>query len=694
MAKNRSDLNSVRNIGIMAHIDAGKTTTTERILYYTGLIHKIGEVHDGNATMDWMVQEQERGITITSAATTCVWDNHCINIIDTPGHVDFTIEVERSLRILDGAVAVFDGVAGVEPQSETVWRQADKYQVPRLGFINKMDRVGADFEAAVESMNERLGANAIPFQLPIGSEDDFKGIIDLITMKAVVWDDDINGESYHIEEIPTALMDDAELAREHLIETVVEYDDVVMEKFLDGQAISEEELIGAARKGTLSLKIVPVFCGSAFKNKGVQPLLDGVIKFLPSPLDTMVLTGLTADKNEKVVTRKRTVDDHCALLVFKIMTDQYVGQLAFVRVYSGVVSAGQSILNARTGKKERIGKILKMHSNQREEVQTLEAGHIGALAGLKEVVTGDTICDPKNPIRLESLDLPEPVISIAIEPKSTSDGSKMTKALERLEREDPTFRVKINEETGQTLISGMGELHLEIITDRLLREFKVGANVGEPTVSYRESIVGEAKGEQEFSRETEKLRQYAHVVLRVERQGAEPNLVFESQLSEDEMPAEFVRAVKSGCQESQQSGPIAGFPMIGLKVSLEKGSKFDPEISDALAFKIAASMALKAACMKASPVLLEPVMDLEVLAPDDFLSNVITDLNGRRARVNGVSMRGNLQVVDAIGPLSQMFGYTTKLRSVSQGRASYTMKFSTYEEVPVAVKEKITGITI
>ena len=694
MAKNRSDLNSVRNIGIMAHIDAGKTTTTERILYYTGLIHKIGEVHDGNATMDWMVQEQERGITITSAATTCVWDNHCINIIDTPGHVDFTIEVERSLRILDGAVAVFDGVAGVEPQSETVWRQADKYQVPRLGFINKMDRVGADFEAAVESMNERLGANAIPFQLPIGSEDDFKGIIDLITMKAVVWDDDINGESYHIEEIPTALMDDAELAREHLIETVVEYDDVVMEKFLDGQAISEEELIGAARKGTLSLKIVPVFCGSAFKNKGVQPLLDGVIKFLPSPLDTMVLTGLTADKNEKVVTRKRTVDDHCALLVFKIMTDQYVGQLAFVRVYSGVVSAGQSILNARTGKKERIGKILKMHSNQREEVQTLEAGHIGALAGLKEVVTGDTICDPKNPIRLESLDLPEPVISIAIEPKSTSDGSKMTKALERLEREDPTFRVKINEETGQTLISGMGELHLEIITDRLLREFKVGANVGEPTVSYRESIVGEAKGEQEFSRETEKLRQYAHVVLRVERQGAEPNLVFESQLSEDEMPAEFVRAVKSGCQESQQSGPIAGFPMIGLKVSLEKGSKFDPEISDALAFKIAASMALKAACMKASPVLLEPVMDLEVLAPDDFLSNVITDLNGRRARVNGVSMRGNLQVVDAIGPLSQMFGYSTKLRSVSQGRASYTMKFSTYEEVPVAVKEKITGITI
>ena len=690
----KTPLEDYRNIGIMAHIDAGKTTTTERILYYTGLIHKIGEVHDGNATMDWMVQEQERGITITSAATTCVWDNHCINIIDTPGHVDFTIEVERSLRILDGAVAVFDGVAGVEPQSETVWRQADKYQVPRLGFINKMDRVGADFEAAVESMNERLGANAIPFQLPIGSEDDFKGIIDLITMKAVVWDDDINGESYHIEEIPTALMDDAELAREHLIETVVEYDDVVMEKFLDGQAISEEELIGAARKGTLSLKIVPVFCGSAFKNKGVQPLLDGVIKFLPSPLDTMVLTGLTADKNEKVVTRKRTVDDHCALLVFKIMTDQYVGQLAFVRVYSGVVSAGQSILNARTGKKERIGKILKMHSNQREEVQTLEAGHIGALAGLKEVVTGDTICDPKNPIRLESLDLPEPVISIAIEPKSTSDGSKMTKALERLEREDPTFRVKINEETGQTLISGMGELHLEIITDRLLREFKVGANVGEPTVSYRESIVGEAKGEQEFSRETEKLRQYAHVVLRVERQGAEPNLVFESQLSEDEMPAEFVRAVKSGCQESQQSGPIAGFPMIGLKVSLEKGSKFDPEISDALAFKIAASMALKAACMKASPVLLEPVMDLEVLAPDDFLSNVITDLNGRRARVNGVSMRGNLQVVDAIGPLSQMFGYSTKLRSVSQGRASYTMKFSTYEEVPVAVKEKITGITI
>ncbi len=684
-----TDLAVLRNIGIMAHIDAGKTTTTERILYYTGKIHKIGEVHEGTATMDWMAQEQERGITITSAATTCIWKDYWINIIDTPGHVDFTVEVERSLRVLDGAVAVFDGVHGVEPQSETVWRQADKYKVARICFVNKMDRVGADFEASVESMKTRLAANAVPFQLPIGAEDQFKGVVDLVSMKALLWHDEDLGATYELGEIPDELADDAELAREQLIEAVADYDEALMEAFLEGATISESDIKRAARTACIGQHLVPVFCGSAFRNKGVQPLLDAVVDYLPSPLDLEDVTGFTDDDQEKVITRKRVPEEPMSMLAFKIQADPYVGQVTYVRLYSGKLKVGDTVYNVRTGKKERISKILLMDANQRHEVDQMIAGQIAALSGLKVVATGDTLCDPKHPIRLESLEVPEPVISIAIEPKSTADGAKLGKALERLENEDPTFHVRTDSETGQTLISGMGELHLEIITDRLLREFKVAANVGRPQVSYRETISRSVKAVKTFQRETEKLKQFAHVELTMGPGEAGSGLGFENRLTPGQVADEIVRAIKRGLEEGMQVGVIAGFPMIGIQVALDKVT-VDPEAPDPNAFKVAASMAMREGLREASPLLLEPMMSLEILAPEEFLSNVINDLNGRRARVNNVGMRGHLQQVEAIAPLSEMFGYSTELRSISQGRATYTMRFASYEPVSDAILQQIT----
>lgn len=683
-------LDRLRNIGIMAHIDAGKTTSTERILFYTGKIHKIGEVHEGTATMDWMEQEQERGITITSAATTCYWKDYCLNIIDTPGHVDFTVEVERSLRVLDGAIAVFDGVAGVEPQSETVWRQADKYGVPRLAFINKLDRVGADFEAAVDSIREQLAANPIPFQLPIGQEDQFVGMVDLIDKKALIWESDETGAEFSSQGIPENMLDDVELAREHLIESLAECDDKLMEAFLEGETVSEDEIRRVARKATIALSIVPVFCGSAFKNKGIQPLIDAVTAYLPSPLDLPDITGYTADDKEKEISRKRTIEEPLTMLAFKIQNDPYVGHLSYVRIYSGSLKTGDSVLNTRLHKKERISKILLMEANQRTEIAKADAGQIVALAGLKNVGTGDTLCENKSPMRLESLDVPEPVISIAIEPKSSADTDKMTKSLERLEREDPTFKVRYDSETGQTLISGMGELHLEIITDRLLREFKVPANVGKPQVSYRESITGSGKFEQVFSRETEKIRQFAGVEIKVEPSSKGEGFVFVNEVAkEDQFTDEFSRAVKVGLQESLQVGVIAGFPVIDVKVSLIS-VKVDKEISDANAFKVAATQALRTALRETSPILLEPVMNLEVLVPEDFLSNIMTDLNGRRARISNVGMKGHLQKVEAVAPLSEMFGYSTGLRSISQGRATYSMVFNSYEQVSDAVYDRVT----
>ncbi len=683
-------LDRLRNIGIMAHIDAGKTTSTERILFYTGKIHKIGEVHEGTATMDWMAQEQERGITITSAATTCFWKNYCLNIIDTPGHVDFTVEVERSLRVLDGAIAVFDGVAGVEPQSETVWRQADKYKVPRLAFINKLDRVGANFEEAVASIRNQLAANPIPFQIPIGQEDGFVGMVDLIERIALVWESDETGAEFSHQGIPEDMVDDVELARENLIEALAEYDDDMMEKFLEGETPTVEEIKRVARQATIALHIVPVLCGSAFKNKGIQPLIDAVADYLPSPLDLPDIVGFTADDKEKEIARKRTTDEPLTMLAFKIQNDPYVGHLTYARIYSGVLKSGESVLNTRLHKKERISKILLMEANQRTEIPHAEAGQIVALAGLKNVGTGDTLCETKNPIRLESLDVPEPVISIAIEPKSSADSDKMTKALERLEREDPTFKVRYDSETGQTLISGMGELHLDIITDRLLREFKVPANVGKPQVSYRESITSSGKFEQVFSRETEKIRQFAGVEIKVEPAPKGENFVFENTVKKiDGFTEEFVRAVKAGLQESLQVGVIAGFPVIDVKVTLIN-VKVDKEISDANAFKVAATQALRSGLRDTAPILLEPVMNLEVLVPEDFLSNIMTDLNSRRARISNVGMKGHLQKVEAIAPLSEMFGYSTGLRSISQGRATYSMVFNSYEQVSDAIFERVT----
>jgi elongation factor G len=680
-------LEKTRNIGIMAHIDAGKTTTTERILYYTGINYKIGEVHEGTATMDWMVQEQERGITITSAATTCFWRDHRVNIIDTPGHVDFTIEVERSLRVLDGAVAVFCSVGGVEPQTETVWRQADKYRVPRLAFVNKMDRLGADFFRVVKMIEDRLGARPAVMQLPIGAEDKFTGIIDLITMKAVVWEDESLGAKFHEEEIPADLKAQAEEYREKLLEAAADGDEAVMEKYLEAKPISEAELRGAIRKATLELKIVPVLCGTAFRNKGVQPMLDAVVDFLPSPLDIPPVKGVEP-RTDKAAERPAKDDAPFAALAFKIMTDPFVGTLSFFRVYSGTLHSGASIYNSTKSKRERIGRLLKMHANKREEIKEVYAGDIAAAVGLKTATTGDTLCDEDKPVVLESIDFPDPVISIAIEPKSKADQEKLGLSLQKLATEDPSFKVRTDEETGQTIISGMGELHLEIIVDRLLREFSVGANVGKPQVAYRETIRKAVKQQGKFIRQTGGRGQYGDVEIKLEPQPAGVGFEFVDAIKGGSIPREYIPAVEKGVKEATENGVLAGYPVVDVKVTLLDGSYHDVDSSE-IAFKIAGSMAFKQAARKANPVLLEPIMSVEVVVPEDFMGDVIGDLSSRRGKVLGMDTRPAAQAIDARVPLAQMFGYATDLRSMTQGRATYTMQFSHYEPVPAAVAEGI-----
>jgi elongation factor G len=676
-------LERTRNIGIMAHIDAGKTTTTERILFYTGISYKIGEVHEGTATMDWMVQEQERGITITSAATTCFWRDHRINIIDTPGHVDFTIEVERSLRVLDGAVAVFCGVGGVEPQSETVWRQADRYRVPRVAFVNKMDRVGADFPRVVGQIRERLNANPVVLQLPLGAEENFRGIIDLVKLKAVVWDDETLGADYHEEEIPADMAGAAAEARERLLEAVADVDESLMEKYLNGETISDAEIRAAVRAGTLAMKIVPVTCGSAFKNKGVQPLLDAVVDLLPSPVDVPPMIGSNPDTGEE---EERRVSDDAPFtaLAFKIMTDPYVGALTFLRVYSGVMNSGSYVYNSVKGKKERVGRLLKMHANKREEIKQVYAGDIAAAVGLRDTTTGDTLCDENRPIVLERMEFPDPVISIAIEPKTKADQEKLGGALQRLATEDPSFRVVTNPETSQTLISGMGELHLEIIVDRLLREFKVDANVGKPQVAYKETIRKTTEQETRFVRQTGGRGQYGHVVLKIEPVKPGVGFSFVDGTKGGVIPREYIPAIEKGVKEAMESGVLAGYPVVDVKATVTFGSYHEVDSSE-MAFKIAGSMAFKEAMGKASPVILEPIMSLEVVTPDDFIGDVISDINRRRGRIGGQEPRGNTQVIAASVPLAEMFGYATDLRSRSQGRATFTMQFSHYEPVPKGV---------
>ncbi len=680
-------LEKTRNIGIMAHIDAGKTTTTERILYYTGINYKIGEVHDGTATMDWMVQEQERGITITSAATTCFWRDHRVNIIDTPGHVDFTIEVERSLRVLDGAVAVFCSVGGVEPQTETVWRQADKYRVPRLAFVNKMDRVGADYFRVVKMIEDRLGARPAVLQLPIGAEDKFSGIVDLVTMKAVVWEDESLGAKFHEEEIPADLRDQAEEYREKLIEAAADADEAIMVKYLDGKAISEAELRSGIRAATLALKIVPVLCGTAFRNKGVQPMLDAVVEYLPSPLDIPPVNGVEPG-TDKVEVRPANDDAPFSALAFKIMTDPFVGTLSFFRVYSGSLLSGASIYNSTKSKRERVGRLLKMHANKREEIKEVYAGDIAAAVGLRTATTGDTLCDEDEPIVLESIDFPDPVISIAIEPKSKADQEKLGLSLQKLATEDPSFKVRTDEETGQTIISGMGELHLEIIVDRLLREFSVGANVGKPQVAYRETVRKGVEQQGKFIRQTGGRGQYGDVWIKLEPQKPGGGFEFVDAVKGGSIPREYIPAVEKGIKEATENGVLAGYPMVDVKVTLFDGSYHDVDSSE-IAFKIAGSMAFKQAARKASPVLLEPIMSVEVVVPEDFMGDVIGDLSSRRGKVLGMDTRPAAQAIDARVPLAQMFGYATDLRSMTQGRATYTMQFSHYEPVPAAVAEGI-----
>lgn len=679
-------LERCRNIGIMAHIDAGKTTVTERILYYTGVSYKIGEVHEGTATMDWMEQEQERGITITSATTTCFWNNHRINIIDTPGHVDFTIEVERSLKVLDGAIAVFCAVGGVEPQSETVWRQADKYKVPRIAFVNKMDRVGADFFRVVSMMYERLGTNPVPVVIPLGAEDKYQGVIDLIKMRAVVWDEETLGAKFHYEEIPSDYKSQAEEWREKLIEKISDVDEKIMEKYLDGQEIKEEEIFSALRKGTLDFKIVPVLCGSAFKNKGVQPLLDAVVSFLPSPIDIPPIKGKTPDGVEEI----RKVDDNepFSALAFKIMTDPFVGQLTYFRVYSGKLESGSYIYNSTKGKKERIGRLLKMHANKREEIKEVLAGDIAAAVGLKFTTTGDTLCDENNPIILEAMEFPEPVISIAVEPKTKADQEKLGMSLQKLAMEDPSFRVKTDEETGQTIISGMGELHLEIIIDRLMREFKVEANVGKPQVAYKETITKPAKAEGKYIRQTGGRGQYGHCWIEIQPLEPAGGFVFENKIVGGVIPKEYIPAIEKGIREALDLGVLAGYPVTDVKVTLFDGSYHEVDSSE-MAFKIAGSMAFKEAFSKAGPILLEPIMKVEVVTPENFMGDVMGDLNSRRGRIQGMEMRGSAQVINAFVPLADMFGYATDLRSMTQGRATYTMQFSHYEPVPANIAEQI-----
>ncbi len=687
-------LENTRNIGIMAHIDAGKTTTTERILYYTGRTYKMGEVHEGAAVMDWMEQEQERGITITSAATTAEWQGYRINIIDTPGHVDFTVEVERSLRVLDGAIALFDSVAGVEPQSETVWRQADKYRVPRIAYINKMDRIGADFERGVQTMVDRLGAHPVPIQLPIGSEAAFRGIIDLVANQAIIYKDEL-GKEQDVTEIPAELSDAAAAAREHLLEELSHYDDELLEMILEEQEIPTDRLKAAIRKATLQIKLTPVLCGSSFKNKGVQPLLDAVVDYLPSPLDVPPVEGLEPAKgsengDEQPAVRHASDDEPFAALVHKIMADPYVGKLTYFRVYSGRLEAGARVLNANTGRTERIGRILMMHANEREEVKEVFAGDIAAGVGIKQVATGDTLCAPDKPIKLETIEFPEPVIKVAIEPKTKADQEKMSTALGRLAEEDPTFQVRTNEETGQTEISGMGELHLEVLVDRMLREFKVEANVGRPQVSYRETVRGHAdKVEGRFVRQTGGAGQYGIVYIDLEPAPGE-GFDFVNRIKGGSIPTEFIPAVEKGVEEALENGPRAGYPMVDVRVTLVDGKYHDTDSSE-IAFKVAGSLALKEAAKRAKPVLLEPIFSVEVVTPEEFMGDVIGDLNRRRGHVQGMEQRGNAQVVSAYVPLSEMFGYATDLRSNTQGRATYTMQFERYDEVPANIAEKVVG---
>ena len=680
-------LEKTRNIGIMAHIDAGKTTTTERILYYTGINYKIGEVHDGTATMDWMVQEQERGITITSAATTCFWRDHRVNIIDTPGHVDFTIEVERSLRVLDGAVAVFCSVGGVEPQTETVWRQADKYGVPRLAFVNKMDRLGADFFRVVQMIRDRLGAQPAIVQIPIGAEEKFIGIVDLITMKAMIWEDESLGAKFHEEPIPEGLKIQADEYREKLLEAAADSDEAIMEKYLEGKPISESELRAAVRKATLALKIVPVLCGSAFRNKGVQPMLDAVIEYLPSPSDIPPVKGINPD-TQQIEARPAKDDAPFSALAFKIMTDPFVGTLSFFRVYSGSLTSGSSVFNSTRTKRERIGRLLKMHANKREEIKEVYAGDIAAAVGLRTATTGDTLCDEDHPIVLESIDFPDPVISIAIEPKSKADQEKLGLSLQKLATEDPSFKVRTDEETGQTIISGMGELHLEIIVDRLLREFNVGANVGKPQVAYKETVRKAVEQQGRFIRQTGGRGQYGDVWIKLEPQPPGAGFEFVDAIRGGSIPREYIPAVEKGVREATDNGALAGYPVVDVKVTLTDGSYHDVDSSE-IAFKIAGSMAFKEAMRKAGPVLLEPIMSVEVVVPEEFMGDVIGDISSRRGKVLGMDTRPAAQAIDARVPLAQMFGYATDLRSITQGRATYTMQFSHYEPVPTAVAEGI-----
>jgi len=675
----------------MAHIDVGKTTTTERILFYTGRTHRIGEVHEGTATMDWMAQEQERGITITSAATTCFWKDIRINIIDTPGHVDFTAEVERSLRVLDGACAVFDAVHGVEPQSETVWRQADKYGVPRICFINKIDKMGADFEHAIDTIRKRLNAKPVAIQLPIGQEDKFKGVVDLMAMKAIIWKDETMGAEYVVEEIPEELKKKAQAFHQILVETVVENDDQdeLMHKYIEGETITEPELKAALRRATLNMKLFPVICGSAFKNKGVQPLLDAVVDYLPSPLDIPPVKGVNPDTGAE---ETRPADDKApfSALAFKIMTDPFVGQLTFIRVYSGHLKTGDSVLNSGRGKSERIGRLLKMHANKREEINEIFAGDICACVGLRNVTTGDTICDEKHPITLESIEFPSPVISVAVEPKTKSDQEKMGVALGKLAQEDPTFKVATDPDSGQTIISGMGELHLEIIVDRMMREFNVQANVGKPQVAYRETIRKRSDAEGKYIRQTGGSGQYGHVKIRIEPNEAGKGYEFVNEIVGGVVPREYIKPVDQGIKEALEGGVLAGYEMVDVKAILYDGSYHEVD-SNEMAFKIAGSMAFKEAARKASPVLLEPVMSVEVVVPEEFMGTIIGDLNSRRGRIEGIEHRAGSQVIKAMVPLAEMFGYATNMRSNTQGRATFSMHFSRYEEAPRSVAEEIVA---
>ena len=679
-------LERTRNIGIIAHIDAGKTTTTERILFYTGVSHKMGEVHDGAAQMDWMQQEQERGITITSAATTCFWKDHRINIIDTPGHVDFTIEVERSLRVLDGAIGVFCGVAGVEPQSETVWRQADRYRVPRIAFVNKMDRVGADFGRVVRSIRERLCANAVPLQLPIGSEDEFRGVVDLLAEKAIYWDDSTLGVDFEEREVPAELADVVAEAREHLVEAAADFDEELMARFLEGEPVSADQLGKALREATLRLEVVPVLCGAAFKNRGIQPLLDAIIDYLPSPLDIPRVEGVRPGSDD-VIQRRADDNEPFAALAFKLMSDKHVGHLTYIRAYSGRVKTGDQVLNATRARKERIGRILQMHANKQQQIDEILAGDIVAVVGLKSIATGETLCDPQEPILLESLEFPEPVLSIAIEPKTQADMDRLSASLDRLVHEDPTFRVAVDSETGQTIISGMGELHLEVITERLRREFKVDANVGRPQVAYKETITRSVRVEGRYVKQSGGAGDFGVVVLEVEPGEPGSGFQFETAVKGGAVPREFIPAVRQGCEEATQSGALAGYPVVDVVVRLVDGQAHDVDSSER-SFKIAGSIGTKDALRRAHPVLLEPIMAVEAVTPEEFVGAVQGDLNSRRGSITGIEVRGNTQVIRAGVPLATMFGYVSNLRSMTQGRATYTMQFARYAQVPENVAEE------